>query len=351
MIFENYSWDLSDQPKILKKEDKKNLRKNVKFEFLKISVLNFFYFPYLFLKYLFLKDNNKILKDDKLFYGLCVNLDKGDIQHNLVEELGVKSLQIRVFLSDIKNINSYVEFAKKFGKNKQILINIIQSRKHITNHQLLRKDIKIIFEKFENITDEFMIGNSINRIKWGFVSIKEYLEFFQVVQNIKDENFANIKLIGSSVIDFEYHFTIATVFHKYNIYFDKISALLYVDRRGSPCNKQYKIFNLMEKINFLYTIVKSSKKCSNDIYITETNWPIKNTAPYAPTSEKECISEDEYSKFMVQYFEIAKKSGKIQKVFWHQLVANGYGLVNIKDGKVIKREAFFKYAKMIKNTK
>jgi len=347
MIFENYPWDISDQPKVLKKEDKKLLRQGYIKDFLKLIFTNLLLFPYLFLKFLFIKtkQNNKISDD---FYGLCVNLDKGDIQQELVEELGVKSLQIRVFLSDIKNIDNYVKFAKSFN-NKQITINIIQSRKHITNKQLLQKDIKTIFKKFAPITNEFIIANAINRIKWGFVSVDEYLQFFQTIQAIRDESFKNIKLIGSSVIDFEYHFTIRTLFNNYKIYFDGISSLLYVDRRGSPTNKQYKIFDLKQKIEFLYTIIKSSSRCNNEIIISETNWPLKKTAPYAPTSENECVSQDDYTTYMVQYFDIAKKSGKIKKVFWHQLIAVGYGLVNNKDGKIRKTKAFYRYKDMIQN--
>ena len=50
MIFENYDWDLSDQPKVLKKEDKKLLRKGNILNLLKMLILNLFYYPYLFLK-------------------------------------------------------------------------------------------------------------------------------------------------------------------------------------------------------------------------------------------------------------------------------------------------------------
>ena len=47
-----------------------------------------------------------------------------------------------------------------------------------------------------------------------------------------------------------------------------------------------------------------SPKTLSDIYITEVNWLISNTAPYAPTSEKECVSFDDYTKYMLDYFKI-----------------------------------------------
>ncbi len=399
-----FSWDkYSDQPHILKKEQKKELRKTRKKDFLTLILTNLLYFPYLFGKFLIKNillsklifrfrvkhgmtqvHHSKLdIRNSKLdvchseldvchsevdvchseldsesmlsnistknpFYGLCVNLDKGDIQYDLIKELGVKSLQIRVFLNDIKNIDKYVDFVKGFGDDSEILITIIQDREHIEDKALLQKDIITIFTKFKDITDEFQIGNAINRIKWGFVSIEEYLDFYQTIQEIRDLKFKDIQLIGSSVIDFEYHFTIRTLFNNHKIYYDKVSSLLYVDRRGSPFNTQYYIFNLKNKIEFLDIIVKSSNKCDNQIYITETNWPISGTAPYAPTSEKECVSYEDYSKYMVEYFDIAQKSNKISKVFWHQLIAGGYGLVDNRDDKMVKTEAFYRFKELLK---
>ena len=344
MIFKNYEWDLSDQPKILKKEDKKLLRKGHLKDYLKLIGSNLIYFPYLFIKYL-INRNSKALSFElsaSNFYGMCVNLDKGANQVKLINELGVKKLLIRVFLSDIKNLDKYYEFAKSFSEAK-IVFNIIQSRAHIENKELLAKDIKKVFEKLSLISDEFIIANAINRIKWGFVSVEEYLDFYEVIFNLRNKYFKQIKLIGPSIIDFEYHYLIRILYSNKKIYFDKISMLLYVDRRGSPKNKQFFIFDLKEKLKFLYEIVKTSKLCSNDIYITEFNWPIINTAPYAPTSEKECVSLREHAKFMSEYYDIAKKSGVVESVFYHQLIAPGYGLIDNRDG-LKKYPAFFEYS-------
>jgi len=347
----SFKWDsYSDQPKILKKETKKVLRKGHTFEYIKLFALNLFLYPYFMIKSLLLageKSKNSTI-DPKETIGICVNLDKGKEQLKLVEELGVKHLLIRVFLSDIKNIEQYVNFAKSFGSDKEILIAVIQSREHIENLELLKKDIKVIFEKFAPICSEFQIGNAINRIKWGFVTPDEYLRFFKTVQEIRDKEFKDIKLIGSSVIDFEYHFTIRTLFNGYKIFYDRFSSLLYVDRRGSPNSKQMFLFDFKKKIDFLYTIVKASKKSNNSIYITEVNWPIENTAPYAPTSEKECVSLEHYTKYMVEYLNIALKSQKIARVYWHQLIAPGYGLVDNRGGKLIKYRAFYDFKKFLK---
>lgn len=343
-----FRWDpYSDQPCILKKEDKRSLRRGYLFDFLMLLGTNSLYFPYLFFKFLFKKNTKTVITHKKSFYGLCVNLDKGDIQYELVEELGIRSLQIRVFLDDMKNIDQYVAFAEKFGSNKEILITIIQDRAHIEDPLLLAKDIEKLFDKFQHISSEYQIGNAVNRIKWSFISMEEYLKFYETVQKVRDDKFASLKLIGSSVIDFEYHFTIRTLFNRYKVHYDKFSSLLYVDRRGSPQNKQMGIFDLRQKIELLDTIVKSASKSENHIYLSEVNWPLSGTAPYAPTSEKECVDEKLYTQYMLAYFDIARKTGKIEKVFWHQLIAPGYGLVDDRGDMIQKRDAFYAFKNMI----
>jgi len=74
------------------------------------------------------------------------------------------------------------------------------------------------------------------------------------------------------------------------------------------------IFNTNNKINMLYSLTKLSPKTSSDIYITEVNWPLSGTKPYAPTSELECVSEEDYTQYMLDYHNTALKSGKIERV-------------------------------------
>ena len=349
-----FVWDIySDQPYPIKdKEYKKKMRLKNSLDYIPLALSNLVFYPSAVASMkVFTNVDPKTEYDKKYFYGLGVNLDKGEAQFEFIEELGVKSLIVRIPLSDIQNLYKYYDFVYRFKKQDpevKILLNIIQDRTHIENHHLLELHILEIFNTFKNITDEYQIGNAINRTKWGFFSIKEYLKFYKVVQDIRDDKYSTIKLIGPSVIDFEYYYTIRALFNGYNISYDKLSALLYVDRRGAPQNKQMTIFDTKAKIDMLYALNQMSDKCkSDDIYITEVNWPLKFTAPYAPTSEKECVSEEEYTKYMIDYFNIAYNSNKIKKVFWHQLIAPGYGLVDNRYGKLRKREAFYQFKKFL----
>ena len=351
----HFIWDdYSDQPHVIKNRAfKKAMRKKELKDNLKLLFTSIFILP---ISIIFMKlFRGKLESLNQDFMGLGVNLDKDDgknIQQELVEELGVKNLIIRIPLWDIKNIDLYVNFAKSFNtkSKKNILLNIMQDRANIENLTLLKDNLKVIFEKFKDISTEFQIGTTINRLKWGFFSVKEYMNFYKVAQNLKEQEFPNIKLLGASVIDFEYYYNVRAMFNMKKIKYDITSALLYVDRRGSPQNTQYGIFDLKNKIDMLFSLVKlSPKTLSDDIYITEVNWTIKNTAPYAPTSEKECVSCEDYTKYMLEYFEIAKRSRKIKRVYWHQLIAPGYGLIDNRDEKIVKYPQFYALKELLKN--
>ncbi|PRM91309.1 hypothetical protein CJ672_09860 [Arcobacter cryaerophilus gv. occultus] len=350
-----FSWDkYSDQPNVIKdKEYKKRMRALNTRDYIKLLFTSLFILPISMLFMKFFRGKTKISNQD--FIGLGVNLDKDDgknTQQALVEELGVKNLIIRVPLSDIDNLDLYVDFAKSFSikSAKNIVINVIQNLGNISNEDIFEQNIEKIFKAFHGISNEFQIGTTINRLKWGFFSVDDFMEFFMVAQKVRDEKFSNIKLLGPSVIDFEYYYNARAMFNLKKIKYDITSALLYVDRRGAPQNTQYGIFDLKNKIDMLFSLVKMSPKTlSDDIYITEVNWPISNTAPYAPTSEKECVSCDDYTKYMLDYFKIAQDSRKIKRVYWHQLIASGYGLVDNRDGKILKYPQFYAFKKILQN--
>ena len=84
---------------------------------------------------------------------------------------------------------------KSFNINekKNILINIIQDRENIENHQLLEKNFELIFENFKDISNEFQIGTTINRLKWGFFSTAEFMSFYMVAQKNKRREISNYK--------------------------------------------------------------------------------------------------------------------------------------------------------------
>ena len=335
-----FEWDnFSDQPyPIRDKKVKREIYKLTIVDTIKIVIVNIVLFPIILIRFFMTLFEKKEAKTDN-FFAMGVPLE---CDLSLIEELGVDDILIRLPLSDIENLEKYKNFIEQFG-NYNILINILQDRKHIENQELLKKSIRQIFQTLN--VKEYQIGNTINRKKWAFFTMDEYMEFYKTVQNIRDAEFKDVRLIGSSVIDFEYHFSIRTLFNFYKIHYDSFSTLLYVDRRGSPQNSQMGL-DLVKKIKLLYAMVSLSPKSSNKILITETNWPISNTAPYAPTSEKECVSLEDYALYMVQYYLLTLTTGMVEKVYWHQLIATGYGLIDNRQ-EIVKYPAFEAYKTMV----
>ena len=158
----------------------------------------------------------------------------------------------------MEKLDSLEEFTQEL-QNKKITLKILQDREHIEDLALLKNDLNTLFTTLHETIDIFEIGSTINRAKWGFFSVNEYSKFYKVAYDLQEEKFPNIKLIGSGVIDFEYHFTAHSLFNFFKYKYNGIASLLYVDRLGAPENTQLG-FTLSDKIAWLSTMVWMSPK-------------------------------------------------------------------------------------------
>ena len=340
-----FSWDIySDQAALLKdKAYKKSMRKKELASLLLTYIVALIILPLAWLVMPFAKRKPVISKN---FFTMGVDFEReSDAALEMLDELGVKSILLRLKLWEMEKLPKLKAFMEQ-NKERHITLKIMQDREHIENPDLLRKDLETIFSTLD--ADIYEIGTTINRAKWGFFSVREYLRFYKVAYDLKREKFPHITLIGSGVIDFEFHWTVHTLFNLCRCRYDGVAALLYVDRRGAPEKTQLG-FNLSDKIALLSSLVSISPKTKKHIYITETNWPITGTAPYAPTSEKECVDEAAYTNYMVRYYLLGFASAQLEFIAWHQLIAKGYGLVSydFEEKKLHKRKAFAAYKAMI----
>lgn len=341
-----FAWDnYSDQPTLLRdKSYKKQMRKKSLVSLMKMIFTALFILPFSIIAMPFIR--RKEINSEEFF---CMGVDfqrEPEQSVKLLNELGVESILLRIKLWEMQSLEELHNFIHTC-QDKHITLKIMQDREHIEDLELLKSDLTKIFTLLGSHVDLFEIGTTINRSKWGFFSTDEYLNFFKVAYDLKKSAFPEVNLIGSGVIDFEYHFTAHTLFNLMKLRYDGISSLLYVDRRGAPENRQLG-FNLLDKIAWLSTLVWLSPKTAQKLYITEVNWPLSNTAPYAPTSEYECVDEKSYASFMLRYHLLALASQQVDFVAWHQLMAKGYGLVNNIDG-MQKRVAFDVYKFMVQN--
>jgi hypothetical protein len=339
-------WDsFSDQPEVIRdKRYKRKIYKTVAWDFIKLLATNLFIFPLVTLFYL-LVPRKKKQSDPQAFFGMSINLDKNPNKtRRLIDDLNVDNLLIRLPLHDIEQLADYIEFAQQYS-DKALLINILQDRRHVEDPERLRQSLDQIFQAFIPLTKRFQIANAINRKKWAIFSMDEYLRFYKVAYELKQQKYPQLILLGPSVIDFEYYFTIRTLFNCYRLRFDQLSSLLYVDRRGAPEKTQAGL-DLIKKLRLLHAIVRLSPKTNTDIVITETNWPIEHTYPYAPTSHEECVTLEAHANYLVRYYLLAMASGVVKQVYWHQLIATGYGLIDNRNG-LIKYPAYYAFKTLL----
>lgn len=339
-----FAWDPdSDQPYQLKERAfKKQLRGTQRFSLVKTALSGLFWLPVSLFAMPFLRPQSV---DAKRFAGLIVDPFREPEQTlKAVESLGVNELLIRVKMWEPDDLERIVAFIGRL-KECSFLFVIMQDREHIEDAALRREAFKRIFSALSPYGERFQIGTTPNRLKWGFASMDEYLDFYATAQRLRDAAFARLKLIGPGVIDFEYHYTAHALFNRKGIRFDALASLLYVDRRGAPENTQAGC-DLPCKINLLAAMALLSPRTSRTLYLTETNWPLTGTAPYAPTSEKECVDEEAHASYLVRYYLLALATQQVRTVYWHQLTAPGYGLVDSRDG-WRERPACFAFKTMI----
>ena len=349
-----FRWDsYSDQPATI---DKGVRRKLLRYSFRDELKKSLSTVPLLFAGFKVLisaKRFKPYFNDDRI--GLCINLERpfadkrvlsaSEIKE-LIRPLNLNRIAIRIPLHDIEHLEEYVKFVRNFS-GYEILIVILQDRISIEDQRRLESSLRRIFDALSDVVRYYQIGNATNRVKWGFISQREYLEFFQVAWTLRNRSFPGLKLLGGAVIDFELQEYCGSLYNGFSFEYDGYASLLYVDRRGAPERRQFG-FDLPGKIDLIRRLLEKSSKLSSQgetpLWITEVNWPLLDSGPFAPSLDHRRVGESEQLLFLVRYFLLALGTGSVRACFWHQLVAPGYGLVDNRGGAVRMRPAFYGFA-------
>jgi len=268
------------------------------------------------------------------FVGLSITPDQhhnDQIQH-MVDELGVEELLMRIPSWDVDRLDDYVAFAGRF-KDRRLLFNILQCRHSVLQPDAWRDALERIFAGLKHLSPWFQIGNAVNRTKWGCAHSGEYLRLLEIAEQVRAGH-PEVRMAGSSVIDFEPLVTLRTLYNRSRYHLDAVSALLYINRRGSPYGRQYRFFDLQRKLRLLHAMVGCGNRNERRLWITEVNWPLLNTAPYTPNSGHPARTVDEatQARYLSDYYRIAYRSGWVEKVYWWELINPGYGLVDHRGG-------------------
>ena len=348
-----FRWDsYSDQPATIDKRVKRKLRwHSIGSVSKKVFAIVFLFRPLLGT---ILRKKSFLPHTDEYSVGICVNLERpfqdkkilsGAEIAAIVKPLNLRRIAVRIPLSDIDNLQEYVEFIRYFPDH-DILAVILQDRSSIEDPSTLEESLERIFDAFSGTVDCYQIGNAVNRLKWGFVTADEWLEFFQVAWNLRNRKYPDVKLLGGAIIDFELFDHCRSLCNGFPFKYDGYASLLYVDRRGAPENRQMG-FDLQHKIDLLCRIMEKGdqvRPADARLWITEVNWPLEDTGRYSPALDHTRVGEREQLLFLVRYYLLALATGRVAACYWHQLVAPGYGLIDNRGGVLRKRPAYFGFA-------
>jgi len=342
-------WDpYSCQPYKMQDADKPRTGLGNVWEYSKVATSNLLGLPAIAYQYLALKKQSANIPPNE-FVGLSVAPDD---QYQaalveMVEELGAKQLLIRIPSWDTNALEDYVRFLELFPNN-EFIINILQSRDSVTNLGAWQRQVADIINATQSITKTYWIGNAVNRTKWGCVHSGQALDLQQSVEELRSE-FSGLRLLGSSIIDFEPLLSWRTLWNFREYHLQANAALLYVNRRHSPYGTQYGIFDLENKLRLAKAMTRLSNRCDDSLWITETNWPLLDTKPYTPNSGNptRTVDEQTQAKYLKWYYQIAWQTGWVDRVYWWQLINPGYGLVDHREGGLRKMPSYYAFREII----
>ena len=271
-------------------------------------------------------------------FGVSISPENGREKEliSCLKETGVCKTIIRIPSWDKEKIFTCEKFIEGLRKEKvEVTLALLQRRDDVIFPCRWKKFLEEIFSRFGKVCTFFEVGHAWNRTKWGVWDYREYLELVKPAVYLAKKY--GVRLIGPAVIDFEFHLYPPLM---EEIFFDKISSLLYVDRIGAPEKKQFG-WDTSRKVALLKAVVDGCAGVPRDVWITEFNWPLKGTGKYSPASGKPNVTEKQQADYLVRYIVLSLASGFIERIYWWQLVAPGYGLIDNRDKEWRKRPSFF----------
>jgi tRNA A-37 threonylcarbamoyl transferase component Bud32 len=256
-----------------------------------------------------------------------------------VEELGVRKILIRLHPWERDHAAEESLAAELHRRGYELAFALPQNRDLVKDLGRWRGAVEEIGERFRPFGRHFQVGQAINRSKWGIWNYREYLTLATAACEILRRN-EGVEILGPSVIDFEFQATAAVLNLRHSdLYFDVVSSLLYVDRRGAPENRQLG-FDTVDKVVLLRAIAETARNSGGRCWITEVNWPLWE-GPHAPAGRGVAVDEQTQADYLARYFLLVLGTGLVERVYWWQLAARGYGLLDPSDdGSMRRRQAF-----------
>jgi hypothetical protein len=257
----------------------------------------------------------------------------------LVEELGSHHLLLRLHPWEEDHRAEEELAAELSRRGHDLTFALPQNRELVRDPARWRAALAEIGERFTPYGRRFQVGQAINRSKWGVWNLSEYVELARGAEEVLRRH-AGVELLGPAVIDFEYYLTAAVLNLRHSgFHFDAVASLLYVDRRGAPESRQVG-FDTVDKVRLLRAIADTGRNAAGRCWITEMNWPLWE-GPHSPAGRAVSVDEQTQADYLVRYDLLTLATGLVERVFWWQLVARGYGLVDPSEPRSPRRRPSF----------
>jgi hypothetical protein len=267
-----------------------------------------------------------------------------DRNEDVIESLkaaGIRQTLVRIPSWKRDHLSRYEDFIRLLRAAEiDVVAALLQRREDVLDPASWRGFLEDVFSRFSSLCSYFEIGHAWNRTKWGVWDHKEYIDLALAAVPMAKKY--GVGLVGPAVIDFEFHLYPPVL---KAVPFDKVSSLLYVDRTGAPENAQFG-WTAAKKVALWKAVVDSSSGGDKGCWITEMNWPLQGMGGFSPAAGRPCVTEEEQANYLVRYFIICLASGLVERIYWWQLAAPGYGLIDSRAKPWRKRPSYFAFATM-----
>ncbi len=254
-----------------------------------------------------------------------------------LEALGLRRALLRLHPWEDDHRDEEALARELHGRGLELAFALPQDRALVRDPGRWRAKVEELAERFAPYGREFQVGQAINRSKWGIWTLPEWGELAAAACDILHRR--GLTAAGPAVIDFEYHQTLAALrLRRPGLAFDVVSALLYVDRRGAPENPQLG-FDTVGKVVLLRAIAETARHPSPRLWLSEVNWPLWE-GPHSPAGRAVAVDEEAQASYLARYYLLAQGTGLVERVYWWQLIAKGYGLIDPAEAGLRRRPAF-----------
>jgi tRNA A-37 threonylcarbamoyl transferase component Bud32 len=255
-----------------------------------------------------------------------------------VAELGVGPVLLRLHPWQQDHRPEEELAARLAAAGHELTFALPQNRELVRDPGRWRAAVEELAERFRPFGRRFQVGQAINRSKWGVWTHREYLELAAAASEILRRH-PETEVLGPAVIDFEPLATAAVLNRRRSgPSFDAVAHLLYVDRRGAPESRQLG-FDTPGKVALLHAIAETARNGAARSWITEVNWPLWE-GPHSPAGRDVAVDEETQADYLARYYLLTLATGLVERVFWWQIVARGYGLLDPGEAGLRRRPAF-----------